>query len=238
MSIYLVLASRGSGARHELRGDITCVTLGILSLHDGVRNIRADRILITGLTREDSRSIRGVSSESLEGVEVSGRTGLLRIPLVVNRLLGVVGPQDIVELSVNESAGGRWGSYGNGGGNWGRCGSNRGGRCVYWCGSNRGGSYGSRGGSSRGGGGSISLLKVLLERRGGLDGLTGILMLEGIRVTGIEHTSGSLGRSVEYGGCSTESNVGRGESGISGDKSDGTGELHCIKITFELFIFY
>lgn len=43
----------------------------------------------------------------------------------------------------------------------------------------------------------VTLLHVLFERRGFRDGLAGILVFVGFRITGIEHTAGTPGRTVE-----------------------------------------
>ena len=64
----------------------------------------------------------------------------------------------------------------------------------------------------------MALLQVLLERRSGRDGLAGILILVGIRVTGIGHSSGSDLGSVEDGGGAHDTGgggegVGRGHEG-------------------------
>jgi hypothetical protein len=88
-------------------------------------------------------------------------------------------------------------------------GSLKGGKNISGASSSGGGSSGgrsscgrsssSRGGSSRGSTG-ITHLQVFLERRGSRDTLAGIFVLEGIRVPGISHTTGSKLRSVEEGG--------------------------------------
>mmetsp|Transcript_31547 Transcript_31547/g.66045 ORF Transcript_31547/g.66045 Transcript_31547/m.66045 type:complete len:282 (-) Transcript_31547:107-952(-) len=91
-----------------------------------------------------------------------------------------------------------------------------------------GGCGGSRSGSGRSSdlsrrGTSITLLQVLLERRGGRDRLTGILVSEGFRITGISHTSRS--KLLVKGGGHTD-RVGGGEGASTSDKSGGKEKLH------------
>jgi len=57
---------------------------------------------ITYFSGVDTRGIRGVSLESLEGVEVTGAASGGRVPLGVDFLLGVMVPKLIVVLSVFE----------------------------------------------------------------------------------------------------------------------------------------
>ena len=99
-----------------------------------------------------------------------------------------------------------------GGGRGGRCGSDR-------CGSDRCG--GSGGGSSRGRG-SVTHLQVFLEGRGGRDTLSGILVLHGIGVTGISHTTSS--ESVEESSRDAHL-LGRGEGGGTSDKGGNKGNF-------------
>mmetsp|Transcript_5914 Transcript_5914/g.11373 ORF Transcript_5914/g.11373 Transcript_5914/m.11373 type:complete len:271 (-) Transcript_5914:47-859(-) len=87
---------------------------------------------------------------------------------------------------------------------------------------------GCGGGSSRSGdlgrrGASITLLQVFLERRGGRDRLTGILVSEGVRITGISHTSRS---NVLVKGGGHADRVGGGEGASTSDKSGGKDKLH------------
>ena len=73
----------------------------------------------THLSRVDTRSIGGVALEGLEGVEVTGGTGRVGVPLVVDVLLGILIPEFVVVLSVYESSvsgGGSSGRCGGGGG--------------------------------------------------------------------------------------------------------------------------
>lgn len=58
----------------------------------------------------DTRGIRGVTLEGLEGVEVLGGTRLRRVPLVVDILLGVLVPKLFIVISILEvELGGDWG---------------------------------------------------------------------------------------------------------------------------------
>ena len=69
---------------------------------------------------------------------------------------------------------------------------------------------------------SGALLQVLLERRSSRDGLTRILVILGIGVTGISHTSGS--NVLSDGGGSGDLG-GRGEGGGRGHKGSDDGKL-------------
>ncbi len=91
----------------------------------------------------------------------------------------------------------------------------------------------SGGGSSRGGGGrssggrgtsGVTHLQVFLEGRGDRDTLARILVLKGIRITGISHTSGSKVRSVEKSGGDS-SLRGRGEGRSSSDEGSDKGNF-------------
>ena len=111
---HLVLASRSSGSIAWLGVSGTRLGLSTLGHHDGEVNIRADRILVTGLTRVDSRGIGGVSVPGLEWVEVTGGAGGVRVPPVVNILLGIVVPKLLVVVSIFvEEPGGRANSKGS-----------------------------------------------------------------------------------------------------------------------------
>lgn len=101
--LFKVLASRGSRSRTRLGVGITLLNLGTFGHHDSETNISTLGVLVTVLTRVDSRGIRTVSFESLEWVEVLGSTRWGRVPGGVNILLGVVIPKFVVVLSVFET---------------------------------------------------------------------------------------------------------------------------------------
>ena len=133
-------------------------------------------------------------------------------------------------------------------------GSLKGGKNINGASSSGGGGRGSSGGSSsgrRGGGrsgssrggssrGSIGIthLQVFLERRGSRDTLAGIFVLEGIRVTGISHTTGSKLRSVEEGGGDTgllRRGEGRSTSNEGGNKGNFALEVDGSKERGQIF---
>jgi hypothetical protein len=87
--------------------------------------------------------------------------------------------------------------------------------------SNRGGS--SRSGSSGGGTTCITHLQVFLEGRGGTDTLARILVLEGIGITGIGHTSGTKDWSIEHS-SGERLLLDGGEGGSTGNKGSGKGK--------------
>lgn len=64
------------------------------------------------------------------------------------------------------------------------------------------------------------MLQVFLETGGFLDRLAGILVVEGIGVTGISHTSGSLLGFVEEGNTAGWGGGSGSESGGSGNKGE------------------
>ena len=90
-----------------------------------------------------------------------------------------------------------------------------------------GGSSRSRGGGGRSGssiGTGVTHLQVFLEGRGNRDTLARILVVKGIRITGISHTSGSKGRSVEKSGGDS-SLRGRGEGRSTSDEGSDKGNF-------------
>ncbi len=99
---YLVSASRASRSVTWLW--VSSTFLGFLSFfhHNGEANLSTQRILVPLFTRVLSRSIRRVSVEGFERVEVLGSTRLAWVPLYVNFLLSSVIPKLIVVLSVFE----------------------------------------------------------------------------------------------------------------------------------------
>jgi len=98
----LVLASGSSRSITRLGASSTFVSLCTLCHHLLEVDVRTDGILVSVLSRVDSTGIRGVSSESLKGVEVSGRARLARIPGTINFLLRFVIPFLLVVLSILE----------------------------------------------------------------------------------------------------------------------------------------
>ena len=103
---------------------------------------------------------------------------------------------------------------GGSGGGRGSPGSRSGGRG----GGSRGGGSGSRGGTTT----TTALLQVLLEGRSGGDGLAFILVLEGVGVTGVGHTTGS--KPAEKSGALTGNNLGV-EGGGASDEGESN-NLH------------
>ena len=99
---YLVSASRASRNITWLWVLLTFFCFLSFFHHKGETNISTDRILVPLFTRVFSRSIRGVSIESFERVEVLGSTRLAWVPFSVNILLSIVIPKLFVVLSVFE----------------------------------------------------------------------------------------------------------------------------------------
>ncbi len=99
---YLVSASRASRSVTWLW--VSSTFLGFLSFfhHKGEANITTNRILVPLFTRVLSRSIRRVSVEGFERVEVLGSTRLAWVPLCVNIFFSSVVPKFFVVLSVFE----------------------------------------------------------------------------------------------------------------------------------------
>lgn len=60
------------------------------------------KINVTYFSGVDTRGIRGVTLEGLEGVEVLGGTRGGRVPLVVDILLGILVPKLVIVFSVLE----------------------------------------------------------------------------------------------------------------------------------------
>ena len=96
----LVFASRGSRDITGLGVGLTLLHLGSFGHHGLEIDISTSGVFVPVLTRVETRGIRGVSSEGLEGVEVHWGTGLVGVPAVVDVLLGVVVPKLVVVLSI------------------------------------------------------------------------------------------------------------------------------------------
>mmetsp|Transcript_8893 Transcript_8893/g.16424 ORF Transcript_8893/g.16424 Transcript_8893/m.16424 type:complete len:228 (+) Transcript_8893:235-918(+) len=201
-TIYLVFASGAARGVSRLGVRGTLLHLFPLQRHLCKVHVRADRVLVTVLSRVDTRRVRAVALESLKGVEVQGRPRGVGVPRVVNVLLGLIVPKCVVVLAVLETTSG------------GRSGSSR-----------SGSSRSLSGRSSRSSTTTVTLLQVLLEGRSSGDGLTGILVLHGVGVAGVEHAAGALlhveGGGGPEGGLGSERRGGR-----DGGEDDGGGELH------------
>jgi len=98
----LVLASSAAGFGSWFGGGSNCFKIGTLDHHDGEANISTGWVLVTGLTGEDSRSIGGVSVESLERIVVLSGPGGSRVPLCVDGLLGIVVVKLVIVISSDE----------------------------------------------------------------------------------------------------------------------------------------
>ena len=98
----LVLASRCSWNITGLGVCLSLCSSFLLNKHLSVRNIGSYGVLVSVLTGENSGSIRGVSLKGLVGVEVSGGTRGVRVPLSVNIVLSFGSPHFLVILSVLE----------------------------------------------------------------------------------------------------------------------------------------
>ena len=92
-------ASRASRGVTGLGGCGTGIGLSTLVHHDLETDISALGVLVEGLTGVLSGAIRGVSLESLEGVEVHGSTGGVGVPGIVDVLLGLVVPKLNLQLA-------------------------------------------------------------------------------------------------------------------------------------------
>ncbi len=103
----LVLASGASRGESRLRVGKTFLNFGTLDKHGSVGDISTLRIFVSLLSRVVSGSIRRVSFEGLERVEVLDRTRGRRVELLVDDLLAIVVPHLSVVLSVLKVEGGR-----------------------------------------------------------------------------------------------------------------------------------
>ena len=145
----------------------------------------------------------------------SGGDGLAGI--LMDEGIGVTGVGHAASADLGVTAGSR----GRGGGS--PCGGSRS------RGGGRGGPRGSGGGGgrcgSRSGGGSATVthLQVLLEGGSGGDGLAGILVLEGIGVTGVGHAAGA--NLIEDGGGDASSELGV-EGGGASNKGSESNNVH------------
>ena len=102
----LVLASGASRCVSRLGVGKTFLDLGTLDKHGSVRDISTSRIFVSFLSRVVSGSIRRVSFEGLERVEVHDRTRGGRVELLVDDLLVVVVPHLSVVFTVFKVEGG------------------------------------------------------------------------------------------------------------------------------------
>jgi len=98
-SINLVLASGGSWDVTGLGVGGSGFHSGLLQLHTGEVDIRANWVLVELFSRVDSRGIWAISLPGLVGVEVHGGTGGVGVPCSVNIILRSGVPHLIVVLS-------------------------------------------------------------------------------------------------------------------------------------------
>ena len=99
------MAARGTLDITRLRHGGTLLGLCPLIHHLLEANITTLGVLVKGLSREDARCVRGVSTEGLKGVEVLGGPGGVGVPSVVHVLLRVVVPKLVVVISeLNEES--------------------------------------------------------------------------------------------------------------------------------------
>ena len=216
-----------SDVREVGRSDSTGSNLSVDNVCLAASGIERSEVLFVSLDGGVDRGEDGERSGSgdLVGDSSGLKTGDEKVEVVVSLKIGLflsngntVSSPDL-SRSFKSSKNTDKCSSGSRGGS-GRCGSNRG-----RCGGNRGsGNRGSggRGGSSRGGGGSVTHLQVFLEGRGGRDTLAGILVNEGVGVTGISHTTSS--ESVEESSRDAHL-LGRGEGGGTSDKGGNKGNF-------------
>jgi len=86
----------------RFRGSLHGLDVGLLVHHLLEVNITADGVLVAVLSGVDTGSIRGVTLESLEGVEVGGRARGIGVPGGVDILLGGMVPELVVVLAILE----------------------------------------------------------------------------------------------------------------------------------------